>query len=838
MTGWALRSKHPGRAMGYTLLGTSGDEQQADRLIEAAITGTPSAENAGRADGLPWLSFVADVAASPVLGVVERSWSTERDGTGQTIVPSRLLTVPWPTEPLCGPGFLSLYDASGQADWPTVDGDPSGLPPMVAPWDHARAARDIDQVGFGWVLDVAGTLLDGHQVVITTPEQLSVGWRLRLLDCICALLPYGCRSWISAGTWADDLTEHPVRLTFAHRERSHQRVFHFAQPTDQDARSVRLSVAAADYCHELRTLIQTNQLPTATVVEHLARLHEPLAEGQTVAALHHLRELRLADAVHEEVLAGHGEPDRVDRVLQLKGWHGLEPRQRADFGQFLAERARSSGTSVQEAQKTQAILRRRWARDLVHALVDAIVATAEGHEPERAAGILIGVSESVDLAQLTELVSATVAWAARSAADDQRGSQVLGAVLTSRTLLPQESPSWQHLAAVPRLGLQVLTTIGANNPEFREAILLLSRQPGTAWLAPIYAIECDGRIELGGGPVDRDVLELVMRIAIRRKQFVPFLSAAPHFVLSIAYRDPPSPRARGTAEYPDARRVLEHVLAERDTPITTTAGTAAKDLLHLGVMQTLPALRRGDEGLVAALAAAWRGLPPRAGDFLAARLPLAVLDGQFTAASIRRLAAVTEEFASPKIRKQALSVLAEELTRRADALGPLLELDEAWLHDLVTSAPQHRWLVAYSPLAEVARGTPPASANTVADMYHRFRERGGPASAGIQAIKPWLQSNPPGEICEVLWELAFTTSGHRHNFSQDRLAREIAHAILSGELGERLARTFDEHVATRASAYSALAALNDAAFFGRGRSAAGLTRRTLGALSEVMKRDA
>src|SRR5689334_10796687 len=97
---WAAESKHPGAAMGHTLLAGSGDPAQAQRLIETGTTGTPTGENAGQIDALPWMSFVADPAGSgSLLGVVERSWSGEQDATGQRIAPCRLLAVGWPTSP-------------------------------------------------------------------------------------------------------------------------------------------------------------------------------------------------------------------------------------------------------------------------------------------------------------------------------------------------------------------------------------------------------------------------------------------------------------------------------------------------------------------------------------------------------------------------------------------------------------------------------------------------------------------------------------------------------------------------------------------------------------------
>lgn len=371
---WAVESKRPGAPMGYTLLAGSVDRARAERLIEAATTGTPAGENAGRIDALPWMSFTADPAGpTPLLGVVDRSWSGEHDVTGQPIMPRRLLTVDWSSTTAALPGFAGLLALARSVRWTGVDGPPEGVhgaQPVVGtvpPLSVDRLVMAIDDLGFDWALAAAVALLDGDQVVVVTPGQVfSLQQRVQVLDAVCALLPYGCRAWISAATWAQHRSAHTVRLSFAERGRPGQWVIDFDELRPATPRTPE----ATAYLAEM-TLLRSEGFPTARIVEHLAVLHELLGPHEAGRAVEHLRELRLVASTVEDINNGRGDPERVEAVLTRFGWRSLTPAQRQAVASFLVGTAvRSSGPSA----AARLALRRHWAPELVQYLADEITA--------------------------------------------------------------------------------------------------------------------------------------------------------------------------------------------------------------------------------------------------------------------------------------------------------------------------------------------------------------------------------------------------------------------------------------------------------------------------------
>ena len=66
---------------------------------------------------------------------------------------------------------------------------------------------------------VAGLLLTCRPVCILQADLVTLDKRLRFLDSVMALLPYGMRSELSASTWASSTAKHKLRLFFAGAER-------------------------------------------------------------------------------------------------------------------------------------------------------------------------------------------------------------------------------------------------------------------------------------------------------------------------------------------------------------------------------------------------------------------------------------------------------------------------------------------------------------------------------------------------------------------------------------------------------------------------------------------
>ena len=82
-------------------------------------------------------------------------------------------------------------------------------------------------------LQVAGLLLTCRPVCILQADLVALEMRLRFLDSVMALLPYGMRSELSASTWASSTAKHKLRLFFAGAERGgDEHIVVWDQPDD------------------------------------------------------------------------------------------------------------------------------------------------------------------------------------------------------------------------------------------------------------------------------------------------------------------------------------------------------------------------------------------------------------------------------------------------------------------------------------------------------------------------------------------------------------------------------------------------------------------------------
>ena len=73
-----------------------------------------------------------------------------------------------------------------------------------------------------FALRIAALLLNGRPVCVFGAEHLTVTERLRFLDSVASLLPYGMRAMPSAATWASRTSMHWFRLFFATAPRSRE----------------------------------------------------------------------------------------------------------------------------------------------------------------------------------------------------------------------------------------------------------------------------------------------------------------------------------------------------------------------------------------------------------------------------------------------------------------------------------------------------------------------------------------------------------------------------------------------------------------------------------------
>ncbi|WP_406333533.1 hypothetical protein [Streptomyces sp. NBC_00203] len=310
---WAVLGKYPGQTMGYEVLRSSlPDDRASTYLWKASATGAPGDRDPE--GGLPWRVFLGgtDTHPEPVCASVETTWDGSTDGTGAPSYTWRLTLLEWAE---AGRAALtwSGIDRALLSDPPALPGDAVPMAVAVPHTPSAELAEVVDQLGFDWAAGVAALLLDYRQVAITpSPGKAlpDVTDRVRVLDAVCSLLPYGCRAWLSAATWTGP-SQHDLRLFFASAARTGQVTAVLGgsppgEPRDEAARA---------YLHGLRRL-RAKTGDTTEIVAYLLTDAEPATAPRPVAALRTLREADLMDVVVEEIQSGGGEFVDVRRVLE------------------------------------------------------------------------------------------------------------------------------------------------------------------------------------------------------------------------------------------------------------------------------------------------------------------------------------------------------------------------------------------------------------------------------------------------------------------------------------------------------------------------------------------
>lgn len=359
---WAVLGKQPGRSMGYEVLDGSLPGDRAQRYLWSATTGTPDGRDP--AGGLPWRVFLstADGEDRPVCAVVDTTWDGSKDGTSRPSYTWRLLLAEWQPASLAGVTWTSLGRAAAQAD--PVPGADLTLRAERTP--AAELAATVDRLGFDWAAGIAALLLDGRHLVITAPRGGTLpdlDERVRILDAVCALLPYGCRTWLSGATWAGK-TEHGLRLVFASSARTGQ----LETPLRTGRPPAPSGDTARTYLAEL-TRVRAKYDSTTDVVAHLLAATAPVPLREGADAVRVLREMDLLDSVLDDVRQGRGRLDDVRRLLDLHAVETLDAQRQREVVRFLGRAAlRPDGAAA------AAVLAHHWTGDVPDLLAADVVA--------------------------------------------------------------------------------------------------------------------------------------------------------------------------------------------------------------------------------------------------------------------------------------------------------------------------------------------------------------------------------------------------------------------------------------------------------------------------------
>lgn len=391
---WALRSKHPDRLEDYSILAESTrgrDVKELALLIRHSLPGTPK-NTQSHHDGLPWVTFVgsgsvtnvpvgdgsaggsAVVSGGPVaggerLGVSVTEWKPKagrarvahekdiaQDRTGQPITATRYFDVAFDSLGGLQPGYREIYAAVKDIELPLTKD--IALPLAAANLDHL--ADDIEQLGFDWVATLAALLLE-RPVMIIGGSLPPIGERVRCLDAVAALLPYGFRADLVVGTWTPNSAAHDIRLAFA--DWAHDRQYQVAWLTTPDPTG--FTETTVRYLENVRRLRHQHG-GIAALVQRLWRLATPLPPGADAAETV-LGYLEMEEQSHPVgARSGRIKPGEARPVMERTDPASLEPKTRHALLSQLA----ADGTT-----QDLALLDRWWSDEVLSILVEATVRT-------------------------------------------------------------------------------------------------------------------------------------------------------------------------------------------------------------------------------------------------------------------------------------------------------------------------------------------------------------------------------------------------------------------------------------------------------------------------------
>ncbi|WP_433222060.1 hypothetical protein [Microtetraspora malaysiensis] len=209
---WALEGKRPGAHDDYELLSWS-DDHLGPKVFEEMR----SRYATGLSADLPQVTIAVAatreherVSRHIVLAIQE--WSGHRDATNRKIVYTRWFYVPYHELELAAHAvtYEALYHAL------------AGLPVTPSPSLTVQVPRFDPTAGFGEegvpgpdALSAAALLLTGKPICVVGADGVPMIERLRFLDTVAALLPYGMRARLTAATWTSSTVRHKIRLSFA-----------------------------------------------------------------------------------------------------------------------------------------------------------------------------------------------------------------------------------------------------------------------------------------------------------------------------------------------------------------------------------------------------------------------------------------------------------------------------------------------------------------------------------------------------------------------------------------------------------------------------------------------
>lgn len=268
---WALWGKAPGSGEDYQVLQTSHGVLSQDDFAE-----TISKFGTGTDEPLPQLTMSWMRAGETLhLGVAIQEWSGDADHARRQIARTRYFAVPYGQvtgRPVSYEGLLRAF-----APHRPPIADP--LEVRVATLKGASIAMALTEA----TMEATALLLTGRPLCFLGGEDLDLQARVRALDAVAALLPYGLRAGLSASTWASGSVMHHIRLSFTDFAGKNANAVTFHGPSQS---------AHSELSRRYLNLLYTCP-DRAGLIDRLAAVTDPLSFG-------HPDDLRYALRVLEE----------------------------------------------------------------------------------------------------------------------------------------------------------------------------------------------------------------------------------------------------------------------------------------------------------------------------------------------------------------------------------------------------------------------------------------------------------------------------------------------------------------------------------------------------------
>ncbi|MDX6739058.1 hypothetical protein [Actinocorallia sp. A-T 12471] len=300
---------------GYEVLAFSGahfSRENFHRLLQRFSPGTP--------ERLPQVTIGwAGQRQADWVGIGIQEASDRPDRVGRRVSETRFFCVPYDALRARPVSYLDLFTRFWDVELPEDGG------PVVV---EARPLRpeliDIPQKAE----NAAELLVSRKPVCVVADDRVSLHDRLRFIDAVAALLPYGVRTRFSASTWTSSTADHKIRLSFTDEPREDSYNLFWNTTTREDPRDLPAPLdlrIAEQYGQRIREGVRRDH-----VVRRLAEAVAPVSfedPHQLLAAL--LRE-------RPEARAGGDGPATSDPVAAVEGLAAaLKAGEREKAGSFL-----------------------------------------------------------------------------------------------------------------------------------------------------------------------------------------------------------------------------------------------------------------------------------------------------------------------------------------------------------------------------------------------------------------------------------------------------------------------------------------------------------------------